>query len=64
LVGVDFIFYRIKGLGSLEGLVRIWMIFVFLALPGLQMNSKAYYNLHANQSIFLVIHFSPQVCPN
>ena len=37
-----------KGPGSLEGLVRIWKIWVFLVLPGLQMNSKAYHNPHAN----------------
>ena len=42
------VLYISKGPGSLEGLVRIWKIWVFLVLPGLQMNSKAYHNPHAN----------------
>ena len=34
--------------GTLNGVVKLWMSCVFLVLPGLQMNSKADHNPHAN----------------
>ena len=37
-----------KGPGTLNGVVKLWMSCVFLVLPGLQMNSKADHNPHAN----------------
>ena len=37
-----------KGPGTLNGVVKLWMSCVFLVLPGLQMNSKANHNPHAN----------------
>ena len=37
----------IKGPGTLNGVVKLWMSCVFLVLPGLQMNSKADHNPHA-----------------
>ena len=37
-----------KGPGTLNGVVKLWMSCVFLILPGLQMNSKADHNPHAN----------------
>ena len=33
-----------KGPGTLNGVVKLWMICLFLVLPGLQMNSKADHN--------------------
>ena len=37
-----------KGPGSLEGLVKLWKISRVLVLPGLQMDSKADHDPHAN----------------
>ena len=55
-MGVDLEIYIIfweneptaKGPGTLNGVVKLWMSCVFLVLPGLQMNSKADHNPHAN----------------
>ena len=37
-----------KGPGSLKGLVKLWTICRVLVLPGLQMDSKADHDPHAN----------------
>ena len=37
-----------KGPRSLKGLVKLWAICVKLVLPGLQIDSKADHNPHAN----------------